>query len=102
MKRSTALLFTPAIIVFMLFAIVAAADTLQLRDGKQIAGKLVRAANSKIFFRGDDGKERSYNFTDVSSLTFGAGVVASAAATTVTEMPAPIPETATRTTPVPE
>lgn len=52
---------------------LAQADTLRLRDGRNVDGTFVSGNRDEIRFRSGDGGVNTYNRSDVDSVTFGAG-----------------------------
>jgi hypothetical protein len=66
MKKSIFLV----LLIAVLFATVARADTLHLRSGQSLEGTFLSADAKQIRFRGSDGQPKMYAVDDVESITF--------------------------------
>ena len=76
MKSPNRLLAVLAWLVFVLFAVSASADTLQLRDGRVVQGRFLGGTQASVQFE-SNGKIDLYDVDQVISITFTGGPPAS-------------------------
>ena len=76
MKSPNRLLAVLAWLVFVLFAVSASADTLQLRDGRVVQGRFLGGTQASVQFE-SNGKIDLYDVDQVISITFTGGSPAS-------------------------
>lgn len=58
--------------IFVFLASALAADTLELRNGRKLTGRVVRQTPTTIFFQGSDGKTATYPKSAVRRIRYGA------------------------------
>jgi len=75
-KSPNRLLAVLAWLVFVLFAVSASADTLQLRDGRVVQGRFLGGTQASVQFE-SNGKIDLYDVDQVISITFTGGPPAS-------------------------
>lgn len=70
MRRSSNRILTLALLAILVLALSAAADTLELKDGRLVKGKYLRGTPANIHFL-VDGKVKIYPIAEISALVFG-------------------------------